>query len=49
MLYSVSFSTKFTQLHAHGQSDFIARDTDQWDQLIKVSVKMGLLCSICSS
>lgn len=48
MLYSVWFSTKFTQLHAHGQSDFIARDTDQWDQLIKVSVKMGPLCSICS-
>lgn len=37
MLYSVCFSTRFTQIHAHGQSDFIARDTDQRDQLIKVS------------
>lgn len=49
MLYSVCFSTRFIQIHAHGQSDFIARDTDQRDQLIKVSVKMGPLCSICSS
>lgn len=33
MLYSVCFSTRFIQIYAHGQSDFIARDTDQRDQL----------------